>query len=365
MSSTRIKLMKGALGTMHTLGVHTMLRPLSEGIGVIFTLHRVRPQAELDEQLGAFPGYNPNGLLEITPEFLDTTITLLKNDGLAIISLDEAVEAIRNPAIRDGRFAVLTFDDGYIDNRDHALPVLEAHDVPATIYVPSDYPQGKGELWWVALEEIIRDAHSLTRHDIPDLGEQPLRTAEDKLAFHLATYWAMRAMGQDRQRDMIRTMAKNANYDLDALCRRLILSTEELRAFQEHRLISLGAHTVTHRAIARLSPEEAMREMVDGADWLEETYGERPRHFSFPYGDPGSADTRDFDLACEAGFQTAVTTRKGMIDVEHKDHLFGLPRVSLNGEFQQSHYVQLFASGAPFMLANKVKQLFSLPGRQA
>jgi peptidoglycan/xylan/chitin deacetylase (PgdA/CDA1 family) len=365
MASTRIKLMKSALGTMHTLGVHTMLRPLSQGMGLIFTLHRVRPQAERDAQLGEFPGFDPNGLLEITPEFLDTTITLLQDQGLALVSLDEAVEAIRNPAIRKGRFAVFTFDDGYIDNRDHALPVLEAHDVPAMLYIPSSYPQGEGELWWVALEEMIRGAQTLARPDQPDLGEQPLHTAEEKLAFHLSLYWALRDMDQDSQRDVIRTMAQSRNYDLQALCRRLVLSTQALLDLNKHRLITLGAHTVTHRAIARLSPQEAMREMVEGADWLEETFGERPKHFAFPYGDPGSADTRDFALAREAGFATAVTTRKGMIHPEHSDHLFALPRVSLNGEFQQSHYVELFASGAPFMLADKVRQWLSLPARQA
>ncbi|MEO0383068.1 MAG: polysaccharide deacetylase family protein [Pseudomonadota bacterium] len=357
MASTRVKLMKGALGTMHTLGVHALLRPLSEGLGMILTLHRVRPADELDAKLGAFPAFNPNGLLEVTPEFLDAALELLKAQGLAIISLDEAMEAIKNPVIRKGRFAVFTFDDGYIDNRDHALPVLETHNAPAMLYMPSSYAQGKGELWWVALEEMIRAADTLLRPDQPETGEQSVRTAQEKLAFYLDVYWTLRAMSQNDQRACIRQMAKDQSYDLDALCRHLILSTPELQALNAHPLITIGAHTVTHRAIAQLSPDEAIQEMVEGADWLEETLGHRPKHFSFPYGDPGSADTRDYGLAREAGFETAVTTRKGMLFADHKDHMFGLPRVSLNGDYQQERYIELFASGAPFLLANKFRKV--------
>jgi peptidoglycan/xylan/chitin deacetylase (PgdA/CDA1 family) len=357
MASTRVTLMKSALKTMHALNIHSMMRPLSEGLGMILTLHRVRPAVELDAELGAHPDFNPNGLLEITPDFLDATLEALKAQGLAMISLDEAVEAIKNPAIRSGRFAVFTFDDGYIDNRDHALPILEAHDAPAMLYMPSSYPQGKGELWWVALEEMIRAADTLVRPDKKEQGAQSVASADQKLAFYLDFYWALRAMEQDEQRACIRQMAGAQNYDLDALCRRLILSTQELQDLSAHPLITIGAHTVTHRAIARLSPEEAMQEMVDGANWLEETLGSRPKHFAFPYGDPGSADTRDYDLARQAGFTTAVTTRKGMVYAEHKDHLFGLPRVSLNGEYQQQRYIELFASGAPFLLANRFKKV--------
>jgi peptidoglycan/xylan/chitin deacetylase (PgdA/CDA1 family) len=357
MASTRVTLMKGALQTMHALNIHSMMRPLSEGLGMILTLHRVRPAGELEAELGAYPSFNPNGLLEVTPDFLDATLDALKAQGLAIISLDEAVEAIKNPAIRDSRFAVLTFDDGYIDNRDHALPVLEAHQAPAMLYMPSSYPQGQGELWWVALEEMIRAADRLVRPDQKESGPQPIESAEQKLAFYLDFYWSLRAMDQDTQRACIREMAEAENYDLDALCRRLILSTPDFKTLSTHPLITIGAHTVTHRAIARLSADDAMREMVEGTNWLEITLGERPKHFAFPYGDPGSAGTRDYDLARQAGFETAVTTRKGMIYAEHADHLFGLPRVSLNGDYQQQRYIELFASGAPFLLANRFKKV--------
>lgn len=357
MALTRVTIMKSALSAMHAMGVHTMLRPLSQGIGMILTLHRVRPAALLERELGHHPQFSPNALLEITPEFLDVALQSIKDQDLPIISMDEAVEVLKKSPGRKGRFVVLTFDDGYKDNRDHALPVLEAHNAPGLIYMPSDYPQGRGELWWVALEEIIRNASSIVRPDQPERGAEPTETSEQKLTLFLNYYWALRAMSQDGQRANIRDLAASQSYDLYDLCQRLILSTPELQSLNQHPLITIGAHTVTHRAIARLSPQEAMAEMVDGADWLEACLGARPAHFSFPYGDAGSAGPRDFALAQQAGFASAVTTRKGMLYPEHRGHMFGLPRVSMNGQYQEARYVELFASGAPFLLANRFRKV--------
>ncbi|MEM6383748.1 MAG: polysaccharide deacetylase family protein [Pseudomonadota bacterium] len=357
MTSARIKLMQGGLKTLHTLKVHTVMRPFSEGLGMIVTLHRVRPTAERIDALGAYPEFDPNGLLEITPEFLDEALKALKLSGLSIVSFDEMIDAVRSTSLRKGRVAAITFDDGYIDNQQHALPVLEAHNAPAMIYMPSDYPQGRGELWWVAIEQIIRRTESLLFPHVPEKGPQQTRTSEEKLSFYLELYWHLRAVDQDHQRSLVREMCADQGFDMFDLCRQLIVDEPGLKQLHAHPLISIGAHTMSHRAIAALSPDDALAEMSGGADWLEGALGARPKHFAFPYGDSGSAGPRDFALAQQAGFESAVTTRKGMIYREHRDSLFGLPRVSLNGNFQDRRYLEVFASGAPFLLANRLRKV--------
>ena len=97
--------------------------------------------------------------------------------------------------------------------------------------------------------------------------------------------------------------------------------------------------------------------MVGSADRIEQELGSRPIHFAFPYGDPGSAGPRDFALAREAGFKTAVTTRKGMLFPAHRRHLTALPRVSLNGDYQSLTYTALYLSGAPFALWNRFREV--------
>ena len=70
-------------------------------------------------------------------------------------------------------------------------------------------------------------------------------------------------------------------------------------------------------------------------------------HFAYPFGDPTSAGPREFALAREVGFASAVTTRPGMIFAGHRDHLTALPRVSVNGNWQDAGYFEVLLSGAP------------------
>jgi peptidoglycan/xylan/chitin deacetylase (PgdA/CDA1 family) len=96
--------------------------------------------------------------------------------------------------------------------------------------------------------------------------------------------------------------------------------------------------------------------MSAGADAIAAEVGVRPQHFAYPYGDPGSAGAREFELAKSLDFRSAVTTRKGMLTGKHRDRIYALPRVALNGEFQSLRYVDTFLSGAPFFLLNRFRQ---------
>lgn len=125
-------------------------------------------------------------------------------------------------------------------------------------------------------------------------------------------------------------------------------------------LVTIGAHTKGHFAISKLSEAKAMEEMTGSADRIERELGVRPAHFSFPYGDEESAGPRDFALARQADFKTAVTTGKGMLFPDHGRHLTALPRVLLNGEYQSLTYTAVYLSGAPFALWNRFQQVTPL-----
>jgi len=135
------------------------------------------------------------------------------------------------------------------------------------------------------------------------------------------------------------------------------MTWDELKALSEDPLVTIGAHTNNHYAIAKLSKADALEEMTSSAKRLENELGTRPQYFCYPYGDAGSAGERDFELASKAGFKAATTTRKGVLFSEHKNHLTALPRVSLNGDYQSVRYIDLFASGVPFALWNKFKKV--------
>ncbi len=102
---------------------------------------------------------------------------------------------------------------------------------------------------------------------------------------------------------------------------------------------------------------------------LEAALGRPPQHLAYPVGDPTSAGPREFRIAAELGFKTAVTTRPGVVFKVHRDHLTALPRISVNGDFQQQRYLKVLMSGAAtamwngFRRVNAVFDFFALRPR--
>jgi peptidoglycan/xylan/chitin deacetylase (PgdA/CDA1 family) len=90
---------------------------------------------------------------------------------------------------------------------------------------------------------------------------------------------------------------------------------------------------------------------------IEAGLGRRPQHLSYPYGDATAAGPREFALAAALGFKTAVTTRPGVVTYGHMAHLTALPRISLNGEYQQLRYVRVLLSGAATAMWNGFRRL--------
>ncbi|MDB5533551.1 MAG: Peptidoglycan/xylan/chitin deacetylase, PgdA/CDA1 family, partial [Hyphomicrobiales bacterium] len=111
--SVKEKAIAAGFAMFRATGVHKLAK-FARGAGVILMFHHVRPWVERD--------FAPNRLLEIIPEFLDTVLETLRTEGFDLVTLDEATR--RLAAGGEGPpFAALTFDDGYRDNLEHALPV--------------------------------------------------------------------------------------------------------------------------------------------------------------------------------------------------------------------------------------------------
>lgn len=341
-------ILKAGLDALYYTGMHALLAPLTGGTGAIFTLHHVRPARE--------HAFQPNRILEVTPAFLEDVIVSVRERGYEIVSLDEARRRLAEPG-NDAPFVCLTFDDGYRDNAEHAYPILRRHRAPFAIYIAPKLCDGEGELWWVALERVIA---STDRIELL-IGEQLIALdCQDDAAKYVAferCYWPLRRVGEHEQRRSIRDLCARHGFDLAALCRELIMDWNKVRWLAQDPLVTIGAHTMDHFALARLDERDALEQMTDSAAAIAEELGQWPRHFSFPYGDHESAGRRDFKLAQRAGFATAVTTRKGVLHAEHDEHLTALPRISLNGNYQSLRHVDVFLSGAPFLIWNGFRRL--------
>lgn len=349
MKQLRNSVIRAGLGALYFSGAHHLLRPLLGGVGAIFMLHHVRPPREAE--------FQPNRHLEVTPEFLRTTLHHLRSHDIDIISMDEVHERLIQGRFAR-RFAAFTLDDGYRDNRDFALPVLREFDAPAAIYVVSDFAEGIGRLWWIALETVI----AKTAHIDVQIGDAALRfdtatPAAKQAAFDRLHGWLRALPGEhDLQRE-IEALCARHDVDLTALCRALCLSWDELKRLSDDPLITIGAHSVTHCNLAKQSEEIAAQEMAVSSARIETALQRPVLHLAYPYGDRGAAGEREFALASACGFKTAVTTRPGMLFSESAGHVTALPRVSLNGNYQDARILPVLTSGAATAMWNGLRRI--------
>jgi peptidoglycan/xylan/chitin deacetylase (PgdA/CDA1 family) len=104
--------------------------------------------------------------------------------------------------------------------------------------------------------------------------------------------------------------------------------------------------------LAKLPDKSARSEMDLSRSVIEAALAKRPEHLCFPVGDPTSAGPREFKIAADLGFKTAVTTRPGVLFPHHAERLTALPRISLNGEYQRLRYVRVLLSGSATAMWN-------------
>jgi peptidoglycan/xylan/chitin deacetylase (PgdA/CDA1 family) len=341
----RKRVIGAGLSVMRRSGLARAGAAFAGGSGAILMFHHVRP----------FSGeaFAPNRGLEIEPAFLDAMLGLLRQRGTDIVTLDEAKRRLLEKDKR--RFAVLTFDDGYRDNLVHALPILERHEAPFTVYVATGFADRIAPLWWVDLETALRrlDGVSMLRTHFP------ARTAEEKSKSFREIYWSLREGPEEALRSAVRELADMAAVDSLQLVTDLCMDWDEIGRLAKHELCSIGAHTISHPMLAKHPADLVRHELAESRRLIEARLCRPAVHLAYPVGDPTSAGPREFAMARELGFETAVTTRKGMLFPAHAEHLTALPRLSVNGEWQNLDFMDALLTGMPFLVWNRGRRVIT------
>jgi peptidoglycan/xylan/chitin deacetylase (PgdA/CDA1 family) len=329
----------------HAFGIHRLLGRHSAGRGAILRMHRVRPDTGHD--------FAPNAPLEITPAFLATVVSRLREQGIDIVNLDEAMRRLGDAGA--ARFAVLTFDDGYRDTVQHAYRVLKELGYPFTVYVTTGFADRTSPVWWLTLEEIVvrQSSVAIAREGAPPEILLSRTTRQKSAAFAALRNWLM-AMGEEQQRDALRELAWRYDVDAAAVTNAEMMDWDDIRRLAADPLVTIGAHSVRHPHLARLSAQAARAEIRDGARVVEAAIGGRPRHFAYPYGRVEDAGTREFAAVAELGFATGVTGRSNVLTAEDANRPVALPRLPIDGRYQSVRYLDLMLSGAVFAVRRRL-----------
>jgi peptidoglycan/xylan/chitin deacetylase (PgdA/CDA1 family) len=339
MSRRTQKLRRAALSVLHYSGADGLLGLFRRGLGAVLMLQHVAP-----DKPGAF---EPNRGLKVTPEFLSQTIQQVRAAGFEIVSLDEAHFRLVEGEYRHP-FVCFAFDDGYRSVIEHAYPVFQSYDLPFAVYIATDYPDGHGELWWLALERAIVKVGALdVKIDGAPRRFKCATPLEKERTFQSVYQW-LRSIDEDDARMFVRDLCGGIGISLGSLSREMMMSWGLIRELASDPRVTIGSHTRRHYALAGLTLAKARAEIEESLSRIEREVGQVCRHFSYPYGDEASAGAREFDLVRELGLRTGVTARQGLMQPQHSCALTSLPSVALSGEVHNPRYVKVLLSGVPF-----------------
>jgi peptidoglycan/xylan/chitin deacetylase (PgdA/CDA1 family) len=304
---------------LHALGLSRLSAPALGVRGAILTFHEIHD--DLDSELWT----------GCPTSFFERSIRWLRNAGWDIVTIDEALIRLRDR--EQNRFAVITFDDGYRDNITRALPILRREQVPFTMYVPTAAITRELYAWWLGLRELFRANDKV---DLPWLGMTLSCTdlSSKRIGLSIAARWVHENF--KRVSDLRHTFS---NYRISprSLCDRYFINDDELKSLGNDPLATIGAHTVSHPALATLQSADVLRELTDNRAYLQDQLNREVNHFAYPYGSPAACGDREARLALETGFLTAVTTSHRPLFTRDGLNLYTLPRINIHPHSTVAH----------------------------
>lgn len=282
-----------------------MLRPLFSllspaGAGArlsILIFHRVH---EYSDPL--FPG-------EVTRDGFAQVCRWLKA-WFDVLPLAEAVHLLSEGRL-PSRAAAITFDDGYADNHNVALPVLKAAGLPATFFVATGCLDG-GLMWNDRVIESVRRAAltGIDTHGTPAaaLGTLACHSLDERRRSIERAIAAIKYLPPVEREAWVHAIAERSGAALPA---DLMMSSAQVRTLHAEGM-GIGAHTVSHPILAGLEEAAAAREIGEGRQRLAEIVDARIGLFAYPNGRPGvDYNEASVRLVRELGFDAAVSTAWG------------------------------------------------------
>lgn len=266
--------------------------------------------------------------LEVSPEKLEEIIVFFKQKGYAFISIDEVHENLLSPH-PSRKFVAFTFDDGYLDNFTIAYPILKQRNIPFTVYIATSFPDCTARLWWYGIEDLIFSHPHL--EIVLDSGKYTFdcTTSAGRLAAAIFIRKSLKAATPATIDPLLTSVFTSHGIDISSLVKEHAMSWRHIEHLNSDPLVTIGAHTVDHFVLNRLSAE-GVREQVQASRQILSTRLNRSiDHFAYPYGSRNEAGLREFNIIRELGFKTAVTSNFANLFPQHRKSLECLPRLDM------------------------------------
>lgn len=286
--------------------------------------------------------------LAVTPEHFAEHLEVLRRHYRPM-RLDQLVEAWRVGKLPPRAVAV-TMDDGYFDNWQFAQPLLARYEVPMTVFVVLGNLLAQREFWWDELEQLFLQPGTLPPTLQLQLDGQQYQWELGTTAHYSEEEWQVRrdwhygcpttptprqqvfysvwqllhTLSETKRDAVLEQLFLWANKGRHTRATHRALTSAELLQLAEDELVELGAHTMTHPVLAKLSIETQQQQIKQSKTLLEELLGQPVNGFSYPHGLPGDYTSETVAITRAAGFSYACAAFGGIVD-KNTDS-FQLPR---------------------------------------
>lgn len=283
--------------------------------------------------------------LAVSRKHFEEHLQVVSNTGQPT-SLSELTNAMRSHHVPHNGI-VVTFDDGAADNLHNAKPLLERYDIPATVFVATEYSKGLREFWWDELERLFLTPRELPEklslklngkaHEwkIAPTGSFPADGFNDWDVVCATTPTSRHAVYRDLTA-LLREVSTEERFDQIAKlqnwagCESLprethrALTPDEILELAKDGSVEIGAHTVNHPPLSMIPVSDQIREIEESKLELEKILDRPVTSFAYPYGTKDDYTRDSVNAVKAAGFVCACSNYTGV--VQPQTNLFELPR---------------------------------------
>lgn len=272
-------------------------------------------------------------LIDATPQEFDEQMAYLRRH-FHPVGIEEVLAAHRGGPPLPGDSVLVTFDDGYLDNHDHALPILAKHGIRGLFFISTGHVTERRLFWWEQLSLLVRRSTSPSarieypRIETLDLSSPTAKVlATRKLNAIVKDYYGL---DLDRFLGEVAKACGVSLSDVEAKERadRSLMTWDQVRALREAGM-GVGSHTHRHRVLNTLPPAELEAELRQSRALLEERLGEPVTTIAYPVGRSIKMLASARTAVAAAGYELGFTTTPGTNRIGNGADCYDLRRLAI------------------------------------
>lgn len=305
-----VKRIRNSIVSRANTAASRLLR-LRYGSCAVLLYHRVA-RLETDPQL-----------LSVSPENFDLHLGILKNE-FHLLTVSGFKEHLRTGKKFPEKSVFITFDDGYADNHQHAVPLLGAHKAEALFYICTGNIGTDHEFWWDELERLLLCGDKFPAAFLIEIKSKSF-TCSDSLISRKAMYTQL--LPVLRRMDFV--TRENIFAEIKALLPVSVprrshrsVTEQELQEMSSSPSVTIGAHTVNHCSLNWLNIDEQKLEIQRSIRTIEKITGKKVSDFSYPFGTGNDFSKDTIGICKNVGMEFVSANIPGCVHAKSNPYSF-------------------------------------------